>query len=302
MTKKDRREFDALLTDATTLERPVADQPYHSFNKFRIEDGKIKLSRDVKRGVLINPSKGMLEDFVALADADEHKYLEYACRWGLLDLCKEHYAPTSHNNNCEPIVPSRTHVFVTTARAAEEHRETLLSEGEPISAWRDYARFARALLNIAARLHQEEIGTDEDWRTLHFDESGFLGIDYSAKRREGTTFPDLDREKSLIASGVNFWLESGAVQPRVSWNTSRPVVTFECPKPYGKLFANLAIQLMMVVSQVASVAICSACGRSYMPKRRPKINQRRYCPSCTKEKVPQRDAAIDYRRRKSSIR
>jgi hypothetical protein len=206
MTKKDRREFDAVLTDATTLERPVADQPYHSFNKFRIDDGKIKLSRDVKRGVLINPSKGMLEDFVALADADEHKYLEYACRWGLLDLCKEHYAPTSHNNNCEPIVPSRTHVFVTTAKAAEEHRETLLSEGEPISAWRDYARFARALLNIAARLHQEEIGTDEDWRTLHFDESGFLGIDYSAKRREGTTFPDLDREKSLLASGVNFWL------------------------------------------------------------------------------------------------
>lgn len=298
MTSRTKRDFDGLLTrDAATLERPVAIQPYHSFNKFRIEDGKIKISREAKRSVLIAPSKGMLEEFVALANANENKYLEYACKWGLLELCKEHWMPTSHNYNCEPIVPFRTVVWGPTEKAAKDHHEKLLSEGEPISAWRDYARFAEAILNIAARLHKGEMGSDKDWTTLHDDDAGFLGWDYAVERRKAKKFPDIDDEKSLIADGVNYWLVSGGVQPRVSWKASRPIITFECPKPYGKLFANLAIQLMMVVSQIDSLAICSACGQSYMPTRRPRNNQRRYCPIC--KKVAQRDASADYRRRKS---
>jgi hypothetical protein len=89
MTNRPARAFDGLLTrDTAALERPVAVQSYHSFNKFRIEDGKIKISPKAERSVLITPSQGMLEEFVALADADADKYLEYACRWGLLDLCQ----------------------------------------------------------------------------------------------------------------------------------------------------------------------------------------------------------------------
>jgi hypothetical protein len=300
MTSRNQKSFDALLTrDAAALERPVAVQPYNSLNKFKIEEGKIKISPEVQRGVLITPSKGMLEEFVALADADENKYLEYACKWGLLELCKEHFEPTNHNYNCEPVVPSRMVVFGTTDKAAKEHRETLLSEGEPIWAWRNQARFARALLNIAARLHQGEVGSDEDWNILHYDEAGFLGWNHAEKRKE-KNFSDIAFEKSLIADGVNtYWLGSGGVQPRVYWKASRPFITFECLKPYGKLFANLAIQLMMAISQIDSLAICSVCGQSYMPKRRPKHDQRRYCPDC--KKVALRDAAADYRRRKSRV-
>src|SRR5258705_834725 len=291
--------FDSLfIRDAAALERPIAVQPYNSFNKFRIEDGKIKISPDLKNELLVTPSQGMLEEFVALADADENKYLDYACRWGLLELCKEHYEPVNHNYNCEPIVPFRKVVMGTTGNAAKEHRETVLSEGEPIWAWRNHARFARALLNIAAKLHEGEIGSDEDWNVLHFDEAGFLGWDHAEKRKD-KNFSDINFEKSLIAEGVNtYWLGSGGVQPRVYWEASRPIITFECPKPYGKLFANLAIQLMMAISQIDSLAICSACGQSYTPKRRPKKNQRRYCPSC--KSVAQRDASADYRRRKST--
>jgi len=246
---------------------------------------------------LITPSKGMLEEFVALAEADEGKYLEYAYRWGLLDLCKEHRKATNHNYNCEPMVPHRMVVMGPTDRAFKEHRKKLLSEGEPISAWRRYARFAKALLNIAAKLHEGKLGSDEDWRTLHFDRAGFLGWNHVEKRKEAN-FSDIDFEKSLVVDGVNtYWLGSGGVQPRIYWKASRPTITFECPKPYGKLFANLAIQLMMAVSQLDSVAICSACGQSYEPKRRPKSNQRRYCPDC--KKVAWRAASAAYRRRKS---
>lgn len=297
MTIKDGRAFDSLLTrDAATLERPVAVQPYNSLNKFRLEDGKIKISPKAEKSVLITPSKGMLEEFVALADADENKYLEYACKWGLLDLCKEHHTITNHNYNCEPIIPYRMVVLGVTDKPAREHRKMLLAAGEPVSAWRDYARFARALLNIAAKLHEGELGSDEDWETLHGDEAGFLGWNHAERRRE-KNFSDIDYEKSLIVTGVNtYWLGSGGVQPRIYWEASRPTITFECPKPYGKLFGNLAVQLMMAISQLDSVAICSACGQSYEPKRRPKTNQRRYCPDC--KKVARRDASADYRRRK----
>jgi hypothetical protein len=293
MTNRNKRAFDPLLANNAVLERPVAIQPYSSFDKFRIDEGKIKISREAKRSV-ITPSTGMLEEFVALADADENKYSEYACKWGLLELCKEHFKPASHN--CEPIVPFRTVVWGTTEKAAKEHRKKLLSEGEPISVWRKYARFARAILNIAARLHEGKMGSDEDWKTLH--RVGFIGLDYS-EHRKAKKIPDIDFEKSLIASGVNHWLGSGDVQPKVSWKTSRPIITFECSDAYGKLFANLAIQLMMAVSQIDAAAICSACGESYMPTRRPRNNQRRYCPKCKEKKVDQRDASAAYRRRKS---
>ncbi|MCA1849718.1 MAG: hypothetical protein LC672_01365, partial [Acidobacteria bacterium] len=161
---------------------------------------------------------------------------------------------------------------------------------------RRFARFAQALLNIAGRLHEGEIGSDEDWDALHFDEVGFLGWNYAKDRYKDKKFPDLDRERTLVADGVNHWLAGGGVQPKVSWKGLRPVITFECPRPYGKLFANLAIQLMMAVSQADAVAICSACGQSYMPRRRPKTGQRRYCPNC--KGVARRDASADYRRRK----
>ena len=69
---------------------------------------------------------------------------------------------------------------------------------------------------------------------LGFDDAGFLGWNH-AERRKAQNFSDIDFEKSLIAEGVNFWLESGGVRPKVSWKASRPVITFECPKPYGKL-------------------------------------------------------------------
>lgn len=231
--------------------------------------------------MLITPSTGLLEEFVALADADEDKYLQYASRWGLLELCKEHYEPTNHNQNCEPMVPSRMVVLGTTNIPAKEHRQILLSVGEPISACRTQARFAKSLLNIAAKLHQGELGSEQDWQTLHFDDSGFLGRDQVEWRKNKSLSDIVAFETSLIVEGVNtYWLGTGGVQPRIYRKASRPTITFECPKPYGKLFANLAIQLMMAISQIDSLAICSACGQSYMPKRRPKASQRRYCNKC----------------------
>lgn len=295
MTVRRELDFGALLTQDAVLERPVAVKPYQTFTKFRLEAGKIKLSRDAGRGASVTPSRGVLEEFVSLADAPDEKYLTYAGNWGLLDLCEQHHAPTSHNHDCKPLVPTRTHVFTTTAKAAKDNREQLFSAGEPISAWRSYAKFARALLNIAARLHQGEVGSDEDWRTLHSDRCGFLGWDYATERRKAEVFPDLERERSLIAEGVNYWLVLGDVRPRISWSHSRPIIEFECSKPYGKLFAVLAIQLMMAITQLDSLAICSACGQSYMPKRRPKSTQRRYCMDC--KSLAQRDASADYRRR-----
>ena len=300
MSAKTKREFDVLLDiERGTLERPVATQPYHTFTDLVLEDGQIKLSPQARKSVTITPAKGMLEEFIQLADADEQNILKYARRWGFLELCREHWEPASHIHDCEPFVPFRTVVFGTTTAVATEHRAKLLASGEPVSEWRRFARFGRALLNIAGNLYEGKIGSDEDWDTLHFDEAGFIGWNYAKDRYKDKKFPDLDRERTLVASGVNYWLTGGGVQPNVSWRGLRPVITFECRRPYGKLFANLAIQLMMAVSQADALAICSACGQSYMPLRRPKTGQRRYCSNC--KPVSRRDASADYRRRKRRL-
>lgn len=91
MSAKTKRDFDVLLDiERGTLERPVATQPYHTFTDLVLEDGQIKLSPQARKSVTITPAKGMLEEFIQLADADEQNILKYARRWGFLELCREH--------------------------------------------------------------------------------------------------------------------------------------------------------------------------------------------------------------------
>jgi hypothetical protein len=107
MSARNKRNFDVLLDiERAALERPVATQPYHTFTDLILEEGQIKLSPQARKGVAITPAKGMLEEFVKLADADEQDILRYARRWGFLELCREHWEPASHRHDCEPSFPS----------------------------------------------------------------------------------------------------------------------------------------------------------------------------------------------------
>ena len=64
--------------ERAALERPVATEPYHTFTDLILEEGQIKLSPQARNSVAITPAKGMLEEFVKLADEDEQNILKYA--------------------------------------------------------------------------------------------------------------------------------------------------------------------------------------------------------------------------------
>jgi hypothetical protein len=50
-----------------------------------------------------------------------------------------------------------------------------------------------------------------------------------------------------------------------------------------QLFSLLSIQLVAILTSLGGVAICSECGAPYRAKRKPRYDQRHYCPTCQNE-------------------
>jgi hypothetical protein len=172
-----------------------------------------------------------------------------------------------------------------------------------LSAWHRYAHIAQAIIDIAARLHQGKPVSDKYiWKDAR--------IELFAVTDEGFT-EDYQLQAFAISVAVNGWLELGGVRPYFLWEGGRPPTVTLGPailwwfKPASRaymlrimphlqgttLFGALGVQLLMAVSRAAGFAVCSACGKVYMPKRRPNPKRRRYCGRCG-VKAAWRDAQL----------
>ena len=60
----------------------------------------------------------------------------------------------------------------------------------------------------------------------------------------------------------------------------------------------LAVRLAFAAAASKGFWVCANCGSPYLPPRRPQRGRRNYCPECRKKRVPQRDAAREYKARK----
>lgn len=279
--------FSELLDSNTArLERPVAASSYKIYDKYEIENGILKYSRDAKL-IEVTPSRGMLESFVKLTNASDEEIRSYACKHGILHLCKDHLMPAGHNPQCSPLMIWHIEYGVGVM-------EDTFMTGEPLRTWRKYADFAEALLSISANLHNRELGNREDWRKLQ--KNRLLGWNYADSDESEK---DIAREKFYIGVGVHHWLTVADVRPVFNWTNENPEINFESNNAYGKLFGNLAIQLMMAISQTAGLALCTSCGQTYSPERRPRAGERRYCKYCGR-KAANRDAQANYRKRKKA--
>lgn len=255
-----------------------------------------------------------LESFTALADASDVAIVEYAREHGVLGLCAHSLpwthnppgdekaamaiadgtrgAPTAGRGRGSSVPPAlRRWLAVQIARGcrpqAVEDSERFTA-WEPLAQWRRWARQARALLNVAASLHQDKPGPAEDWSTI------FTNGPRRAPWWKQTTAGD----RIILAHVLNEWMVLANVRPLITWSIGRPPeVVFSSGAGHATLFGTLACQLVFAAARSDGMAVCSSCGGMYTPTRRPRGDQRRYCPTCRRRGVPLRDAQRDCRRR-----
>jgi hypothetical protein len=280
-----KSHWDAGLTDEEGhLGRPIAWDKWWVPSPVNIE--RDRLVWGLSDGRLVHETDRLLEGFMPLAEATDGDICNYARRWGVFGICV-HGLPASHYPRPEPLpnpLPSGERLPWCYPQG--------YWEGEPyelIEDWRGYSRKVSAIANVASRLHGGELGTREDWEVLNSTAGG------------GPTIP---RTRSIAADQrglcvvVNQLLRQAQVGVRYSWEHDRAILQFDG----AGLFGALVVQLALAIGRTDGLAVCSGCGVSYVPRRRPRRDRRRYCEQCVRRGVPQRDAATDYRRRKGTGR
>ena len=218
-----------------------------------------------------------IDDFLKLHSAKPEEILRYAKQWGPIGFCK-HGLPASHNSQWRL---DRTQVkMCTLLRGTSEF-------SEPLEFWRETSKRARALLNIAANLYANKSGKEEDWKIVESKDS-----------HPGNTYDwPIENQRFELEWQLTYWMRMGRLMPLVTFDKN--VLTFSLEVLNGSgLFGSLALQLALAASRTDGLGTCSACGRAYIPTRKPNANRRNYCPDCRDEKKPLRDAQRAYRLRK----
>ena len=281
MTNHTREDWElaGLYSEAGHLERPVATGCLVIPNVIEIDGGRLHWDIDDDRPIeQPEPGQGMLNEFLTLQDADDEQIGAYARRWGILGVC-HHGVPASH--------AAFANAVERPCRLLRE--ETDLYAWEPLERWRYFSRQAGAILNLAARLHADQPGRPEDWQQV-----------ITRKDRPVPWWkPSAVRsERIMLGDVATQWITLGNVRPVLTWRSTNPGPQVEFGSGGSSFFGALACQLMFTIARVDGVAVCSGCGTVYIPPRRPRRDQRRYCPTCRARGVPQRDAQRDRQQRR----
>lgn len=244
----------------------------------------------------------MLEGFIRLADADAEAVVKYARRWGVLGLCK-HGLPDTHTIEVGRYL--RRPVVSGSMVCAHPMASDKSWWYEPLAAWQDLARQAKATLTLAVALHRQELGDPEEWAILP---EYLLEIveppvgptpGHALEFRRSwdptpTSAPTtLEDGRAALAWHIDHWLHWGQVRNRFRWDDRSPALELQ---PHG-LFGAIAMQVASRVTGRDALAICHNCQMPYQPTKRPDPNRRNYCPQCREAGAPQRDARRDYRAR-----
>lgn len=230
----------------------------------------------------------MLSSFLRLATAPPGQIEHYARQWGVLGIC-EHSLPAGH-----AAFPSEGPIG-----RKEWCHPMGYGDGwfyEPLEAWRRFSREALALLNVAAMLHHGRPGASEDWAVIYARAEKTEHRWWEGSKKRWLSF-----ERAELVKKINEWLAMGNVRPSFGWHGPGSVTSIHlaAAEPAHGLFGALAVQLMLAVARSDGLAICSACGSSYFPRRRPSAGRRHYCENCGRGAAV-RHASATYRRRRKA--
>lgn len=206
-----------------------------------------------------------LPSFCKLAEAKPKQILSFARRFGPLDLCG-HWIPVTHNPY------------------AYESVDWCESIGdEPLWIWEKYAAAFKASLAIATRLHQSKKGCRADWEAVHWalahEKRPTDWIPGGGGLFEGSRGP-VEWQRLVLAKIIDQWLRIGDVRPTFSWNDKTTGIEIRLAGQL--LFGRLARELALAVARVDSLATCHNCGHLFVPKRKPRADQKSWCPDCKK--------------------
>lgn len=265
-----------MLKDFEEPKRPLAADQYWApaASEIRLENGCLFWEpRWPDHGPRrITPTVETFTQFLKLAESDsDHVVLRYAKRWGVLNLCKDHGEPVTHQRYpCIPIVRPG------------------VTAGEPTTEWRRLSRLAGAIMRISAKVYEGQAGDANDFEIVKNDRTfGWDG--------EGPYRTKFELHKSVVVGAVNYWLVLGNVRPTLRWNSPEPSLVLAGRLGEAGLFGALGVQLLENSGSYVIVA-CTGCRRFFDAspnpneaegrKRRPKTGQGRYCRECLDAGVP----------------
>jgi hypothetical protein len=313
--RKDRTQWELadMVDSQGRLGRPASEDLLSPPDEIQLDDkGEWVEWRKPSTGSkpMVAAPATLLDEFIELGDGPPDRILRFARRWGVLDLCVEHNFPGSH-------VPSFLPIEVGIERPCESR--TKWEDGwwvgkEPVEVWKQFAREARSILTLAARLQLAKSGEKIKWLPVGL--SGFQRvyeeIDGQIVRRapdpESGGIMEAVAGRERLADEVNGWLSLANIYPVFAWSEEDPKYNTLGGKGIRlaydhSVFGALTLQLLFAVSRTKGLAFCSNCSRPYIPKRRPVPGRRSYCHREECLRARGRDASRDrYAREKAKKR
>ena len=212
----------------------------------------------------------LLTDFLQLADDQTgEKILEFAQRWGVLEVCDHGKPPRHGDQNREP-----TRCLPRGAIGGGEGWALLWSP------WRMLSANAGALLRIAIAIEQGRPGSKADWNIAHPNSlASWWGIPtpwVSDAFQPGVSVHD---DRYWVSAALQPWLTGPQVTPTYVWTEKDRVwqMTTRHPEWHG-LYGALGVALMLAVARASDLRICPSCGEFF--SRGAQTRNYRYCTDC----------------------
>lgn len=224
----------------------------------------------------VAPFRNLLTGFLNLVDAPPERILSYARRWGVFEVCEGHGGPGGHPPEAyrEPAHLRQLGVYCPPTEKADGWK------WEPLSFWHTTSRKFRAAINMARLLHRRSAPSDSDWKELFL-----AGRDW----REAWIVPNgvfvgepiwgtksVEGDWGLLANHLRTWLRLGQVRPFILRRNNSVAIELGG----NGLFGALAAALLPCIARTEGFSFCCACGKPYVPDRRPASSKNRFCQSC----------------------
>jgi hypothetical protein len=218
---------------------------------------------------------GLLEDFVGLVGASDARILRFARKFGAIRFCVHGVAigHTPLRLSSDPFSPC---LEVLSVQATELYR----AEAARVSS----------SLRIAAALHRRQSPPEEALKRLR---TTTTGLDLTPFLGSG---PPSVQGRKLLMLEVNDRLHRGQVQPELFWPASGPLAELRA----SGVFGAIARQLLFAVVRIEGLAICTHCGQSFTPSRRPRSQERSWCEKADCRRAMKADATRRSRQRRRS--